>query len=64
MKALLSAIAAFALVATFGLSNAEQAQTYAVGQRTQCDGTGLHKYYQSGTVIAAHPGETFNGYAV
>ena len=64
MKTLLSAIAAFAFVATSGFANAAQAQSYAVGQRTQCDGTGLHKYYQSGTVIAAHPGETFNGYAV
>jgi hypothetical protein len=66
MKTLLWAIAAFALLASFGFADAAQAQAqgYAVGQSTQCDATGLHKYYQSGTVIAAHPGETFNGYAV
>jgi hypothetical protein len=64
MKTLPLAIAAFALLASFGSADAQQAQGYAVGQRTQCDGTGQHKYYQSGTVIAAHPNETFNGYTV
>lgn len=46
-----------------GCPSAASAQTYASGQRIQCDATGLHSSYHAGTVIAAHPGETFNGYA-
>jgi hypothetical protein len=58
---------AFVVCATAVLSlfspHPARAQGYAVGQRTQCDATGLHSNYRSGVVIATHPGETFNGYA-
>jgi hypothetical protein len=59
----LSLVVAAAAVLVFFCPYAAHAQTYAVGQRTQCDGTGLKTHYQSGIVITPHPGETFNGYA-
>jgi hypothetical protein len=56
----LAIVFGFAIMAIH--TSTAHAATYAVGQRVECDPMSQNKYYQSGVVIAFHPGETYNGY--